>query len=230
MTTERYPSEDDLIKAFDLAVEYDKPIMTDYWIASLKDPSEKGSAKIGVDKQTKEKFLIKSADEYTSKIVKAIKPNNTDIILMTENSIYVVSGNTKPAYINRNQSATPPSAPMEEQPVFEIPTNIKKPSGKTLVNAFRKSIEFDKPMMCDYWYASITKGAIIGQRSAEEKILLKNDEEYTSLIDKQLRVKVSEGVFEYIFTTENSTYIIDSSIESRRISQIYHGGNDEDEE
>jgi len=67
-----------------LGIVEDKPIMFDYWTASCdKD------VLIGV-RDTGEKLLVKSADEYTSPISKIYKVE-TEYIILTENSIYVVS-------------------------------------------------------------------------------------------------------------------------------------------
>jgi len=67
-----------------LGIVEDKPIMFDYWTASCdKD------VLIGV-RDSGEKLLVKSADEYTSPISKIYKVE-TEFIIITENSIYVVS-------------------------------------------------------------------------------------------------------------------------------------------
>tara|TARA_B100000795_G_C22790876_1_gene436882 strand:- start:1322 stop:1633 length:312 start_codon:yes stop_codon:yes gene_type:complete len=67
-----------------LSIVEDKPIMFDYWTASCdKD------VLIGV-RDGGEKLLVKSADEYTSPISKIYKVE-TEYIIITENSIYLVS-------------------------------------------------------------------------------------------------------------------------------------------
>jgi hypothetical protein len=67
-----------------LGIVEDKPIMFDYWTSSCdKD------VLIGV-RDSGEKLLVKSADEYTSPISKIYKVE-TEFIIITENSIYVVS-------------------------------------------------------------------------------------------------------------------------------------------
>ena len=71
-----------------LAILEDKPIMFDYWLPSLE-----GKIVIGV-KESKEKLLVKSEDEYTSPISKIYKTGE-EFIIMTENSIYIVSNTTK---------------------------------------------------------------------------------------------------------------------------------------
>uniref|UniRef100_A0A6C0EGB4 Uncharacterized protein n=1 Tax=viral metagenome TaxID=1070528 RepID=A0A6C0EGB4_9ZZZZ len=78
------PSEVTLKHASKLAIVEDKPIMLDYWTSSLDK-----KALIGV-RETGEKLLVKSEDEYTSPISKFYK-SNTEYIIITENSIYLVS-------------------------------------------------------------------------------------------------------------------------------------------
>ena len=67
-----------------IAIADDKPIMLDYWTDSLDN-----KVLIGV-KDNGEKLLVKSEEEYTSPIAKIYKVDN-EYIIMTENSIYVVS-------------------------------------------------------------------------------------------------------------------------------------------
>jgi hypothetical protein len=66
-----------------IAITEDKPILLDYW-----NDSQDGKVVIGV-KENDEKLLVKSADEYTSPILKIYRVD-TEYIVMTENSIYVV--------------------------------------------------------------------------------------------------------------------------------------------
>lgn len=80
----RLPGDITMKNAAKLAVSEDKPIMLDYWT-----PSVEKKALIGV-KSTGEKLLVKSEDEYTSPIAKFYK-SGTDYIIITENSIYIVS-------------------------------------------------------------------------------------------------------------------------------------------
>uniref|UniRef100_A0A6C0LZ40 Uncharacterized protein n=1 Tax=viral metagenome TaxID=1070528 RepID=A0A6C0LZ40_9ZZZZ len=67
-----------------LGIVEDKPIMFDYWTDSCDK-----EVLIGV-RDNGEKLLVKSADEYTSPISKIYKVE-TEYIIITENSIYVVS-------------------------------------------------------------------------------------------------------------------------------------------
>jgi hypothetical protein len=80
----RLPESATLQSATKWAIIEDKPIMMDYWADSLEK-----KAFVGVKKDNQEKLLVKSADEYTSPIVKIFR-NKGDLIIMTENSIYLV--------------------------------------------------------------------------------------------------------------------------------------------
>jgi hypothetical protein len=78
------PSEVTLNHAAKLAIVEDKPIMMDYWVPSLEK-----KALIGI-RESREKLLVKSEDEYTSSIAKFYKSKG-EFIIITENSIYIVS-------------------------------------------------------------------------------------------------------------------------------------------
>ena len=80
----RMPSHTCLQHAFKLAIVEDKEVKADYWTASLDE-----QVIIGV-KENQEKLLVKSEDEYTSPVVKIYKVE-TEFIVVTENSIYLVS-------------------------------------------------------------------------------------------------------------------------------------------
>jgi hypothetical protein len=85
-----------LFQAAKLAMAQDKPIMLDYYA----DTATK-KAFLGEDKDTQEKMLVKSAEEFTSLIQKTYKVGE-DYIVMTENSIYIVSGNLERRRIQAN--------------------------------------------------------------------------------------------------------------------------------
>ena len=84
------PSEKVLLHAAKIAMEQDKPILLDYYKATQVG----GAAFLGEDKDTKEKILVKNTDEYTSPVTKMFKAKE-DYIIVTENSVYVVSGSIK---------------------------------------------------------------------------------------------------------------------------------------
>jgi hypothetical protein len=62
--------------------------MLDYY-----NDTHEGKAFLGEDSATKEKMLVRSEEEYTSVIQKIFKVNE-DFIVITENSIYLISGKT----------------------------------------------------------------------------------------------------------------------------------------
>jgi hypothetical protein len=77
------PSASVLLRAAQVAVEQDKPIYLDYYGDSVLK-----KCCIGVNDQ--EKYLVKSESEYTSTIQSVFKCE-TCYIVMTENSLYIVS-------------------------------------------------------------------------------------------------------------------------------------------
>ena len=80
----RLPTNQTLQHASKIAIVEDKPIMMDYWVNSCDK-----QVLIGV-RDGGEKLLVKSEDEYTSPIAKIYKVE-TEFIIITENSIYLVS-------------------------------------------------------------------------------------------------------------------------------------------
>jgi hypothetical protein len=89
----------------------------------------------------------------------------------------------------------------------------KLPCDLVLKHVSKLSLEKDKPIMLDYWALSCAKTVVIGVRGGGEKLLVKNEDEYTSPILKVY--KVGE---QYIVETENSLYIVSSDIPTKRIS------------
>lgn len=80
----RLPSNTTLQHSTKLSIVEDKPIMMDYWTASCDK-----EVIIGI-REDGEKLLVKSEEEYTSPISKIYKVE-TEYIIMTENSIYIVN-------------------------------------------------------------------------------------------------------------------------------------------
>lgn len=85
-SSEIVPSDAVLRHAARLSIQQDKPIMLDYYVESAT-----GKAFMGEDQETKERMLVKSSDEFTSLIQKVYKVAD-DFIIITENSIYLISG------------------------------------------------------------------------------------------------------------------------------------------
>ena len=86
---EARPSDKVLGHAFRISLESDKAVHYDYYLETRA-----GTAFIGKDKETGDKMLVKNKDEYTSPIQKMLKTDG-DLIVLTENSVYVISGLTK---------------------------------------------------------------------------------------------------------------------------------------
>lgn len=91
-------------------------------------------------------------------------------------------------------------------------SNYKLPSGITLQHCAKIAVVEDRPIMFDYWTPSCDKEVLIGVRENGEKLLVKNEEEYTSPISKIYKV---EG--EYIIMTENSIYVVSADIPTKRV-------------
>ena len=92
-------------------------------------------------------------------------------------------------------------------------TNYSAPSNQCLQHAVKIAIVEDRPIMMDYWTNSQDKNVLIGVKEDGEKLLVKSEDEYTSPIAKIFKVEN-----EYIIVTENSLYIVDSNIPTKRIS------------
>lgn len=92
-------------------------------------------------------------------------------------------------------------------------TSVRLPETNTLQHAAKLAIVEDKPIMMDYWTNSLEKTVIIGVKENQEKLIVKSEEEYTSPISKIYKVGK-----EYIVLTENSIYILDNEIQTKRIS------------
>jgi hypothetical protein len=91
------PHATTLLHAARLAIQQDKPIQLDYYVESATN-----KAFIGEDPETKEKMLVKSNEEFTSLIAKIYKVQE-DFLILTENSIYIVSGKVQKRRINATQ-------------------------------------------------------------------------------------------------------------------------------
>lgn len=93
------------------------------------------------------------------------------------------------------------------------PAGYRLPETKTLQHAVKLAVVEDKPIMLDYWAGSLEKTVLIGVKENGEKLLVKSEDEYTSPIAKIFKVET-----EYIIMTENSIYLVDVSIPTKRIS------------
>jgi hypothetical protein len=89
----------------------------------------------------------------------------------------------------------------------------KLPSSSTMQHACQRAVVDDRPILLDYWTDSCDNNVVIGVREGGEKLLVKNEDEYTSPIQKIFKVEE-----EYIILTENSIYIINANISTKRIA------------
>ena len=91
--------------------------------------------------------------------------------------------------------------------------SYRLPSNLCMNHAIKLAIVEDKPIMLDYWTASLDKSVVIGVGENKEKLLVKSEDEYTSTISKIFKVET-----EYIIMTENSIYIVSNDIPTKRIN------------
>ena len=92
--TDALPPAQPMLQAAKLAIEQDRAIMMDYY-----RQTGAGTAFLGEDPDTKERILVKSKDEFTSLIKKLYKVGD-DFIILTENSLYIVSGKIQKRKVN----------------------------------------------------------------------------------------------------------------------------------
>lgn len=84
-------------------------------------------------------------------------------------------------------------------------SKVSLPSDKTMQQAVKLSIKTSKPI-CMYFYIDSLKGKVTISSDGEDKIIFKNEDEYTSPI---LNTYQCENC--YIIVTENTIYLISSS-------------------
>ncbi len=113
------------------------------------------------------------------------------------------------------------AAPSVQNGTAQTPahTPMTLPSVQVLTHAAKLAIEQDKPILLDYYVDTATKKAFLGEdQETKEKMLVKSNEEFTSLVQKTYKVADDKtGLFDYIIMTENSIYIVSGKIEKRRI-------------
>jgi hypothetical protein len=93
-STEVLPGATTLLQAAKISIEQDRAIMLDYFRQTAN-----GTAFLGEDPDTKERILVKSKEEFTSLIKKLYKVAD-DFIILTENSLYIVSGKIQKRKVN----------------------------------------------------------------------------------------------------------------------------------
>ena len=122
-----------------------------------------------------------------------------------------------PPHTSQSASTTAPASSavttQSQNTVQSGGDTYRLPSALCMQHVFKLAIVEDKPIMMDYWTDSIERTVLIGVKDTTEKLLVKNEEEYTSPISKIYKVGK-----EYIIMTENSIYLVDVQIPTKRIS------------
>ena len=91
--------------------------------------------------------------------------------------------------------------------------SLLMPSTSTMQHAVKLALSEDRPILLDYWSGSSDGSCFIGVRENDEKLLVKNEDEYTSPVGKIYAVDN-----DYIITTENSLYVVNKAIGTKRIA------------
>ena len=81
------PSDKTLQQAVKLSIKTAKPICFYFYVDSLK-------GKVCISSDGEDKIIYKNDDEHTSPILNTFKCNS-EFLVVTENTIYVVSSNTQ---------------------------------------------------------------------------------------------------------------------------------------
>lgn len=84
--TKEVPCVECLTKAAEMSIKLEKPICLDYYLASCHRECQ-----IARDGTDGDKYLYKNSEEHTSPLKSMFKVGNSNIILETQNSLYVVS-------------------------------------------------------------------------------------------------------------------------------------------
>ncbi|NDB83614.1 MAG: hypothetical protein EB127_12955 [Alphaproteobacteria bacterium] len=113
-----------------------------------------------------------------------------------------------PAPTNTVTTLAPAASNQVSSPSAEV-----VPSAATLVSAAKLAIQKDMPIQLDYFVDSAEGKAFLGEDAqTNDKMLVKNSEEYTSHIQK-----IYKAGEDFIILTENSIYLASSKIQKRKI-------------
>jgi hypothetical protein len=87
------------------------------------------------------------------------------------------------------------------------------PSPQVLLQAARLAQQLDRPILLDYYAETFSGKAVVAEdQETKDKLLMKSNDEYTSLIQKLYKVGD-----DYLILTENSIYIISGKVQKRKI-------------
>lgn len=102
---------------------------------------------------------------------------------------------------------------MSAAPTTAAAPQTELPNDLTLKHAARIAMETDKPIMLDYFKDTMNGKAFLGEDSeTKEKMLVRSEDEYTSLIQKIFKV-----ADDFIVITENSVYITSGATKKKTI-------------
>ena len=135
------------------------------------------------------------------------KNNNLNHNIRTNNSFNNKYKQWDHRYRNSNINNAAIATQSKDASSYRLPSNV------CISHAMKLAIVEDKPIMMDYWTASLDKSVIIGVSENKDKLLVKSEDEYTSTIAKIYKVET-----EYIIMTENSIYIVSNDIPTKRIN------------
>lgn len=96
------------------------------------------------------------------------------------------------------------------------------PSATVMVQAAKVAMDEDRPIYLDYYADSVAKKCCIGVQANNTKMLVKSDTEYTSSIEKIMRLKEDNM---WIVLTENSLYVVSGDIPVKRIVSSGEGSS-----
>jgi hypothetical protein len=85
--------------------------------------------------------------------------------------------------------------------------SLRKPDEKTILFAAKISLDENKPINFLYWNDSLQNKVCIRTMAANEHVIYKDKEEYTSPIQKKFTNKE-----DCILCTENTIYIVSNNI------------------
>lgn len=95
------------------------------------------------------------------------------------------------------------------------------PSATVMIQAAKVAIEEDRPIYLDYYVDSLAKKCCVGIQG-NTKMLVKSDTEYTSPIEKIMRIKEDNT---WLILTENSLYIVSGDIPVKKIVSSGEGSS-----
>ena len=97
----------------------------------------------------------------------------------------------------------------------QLPANqTVTPHAATMTHAATLALQQDRPIMLDYYYASVRKECKLVKTQDKDTILYKNGDEYTSPLKRvfQIDASVTATGKDIICISENSLYIVHSNI------------------